>query len=792
MKMDMREFDIEEPETLYKGKPFTDQISHVSKLYEEVLPSDDDIDELMELNAEMNELSEETKSRLDKFDLEKEEAIDYDGPNDWNKTNGEDYDEDAVPWIDPYKVAPPNTLHGFKEKNKSENMFGFKDVLDVYEKTLDLALELPDSGHLQLTVEEMTFLENTVEKTAKKFKVNSPSYAVMDDIFGWLQDKYDDNEDAVWDTEEMTDEEEAKLPENYKAIYTKEFRADFEEAIKTYIRDFIPKYNEAMADKEKPIGDETKLGLELPDSAEFVSDFFYDPLKSKPDEDTSYGEWLKTFNNGNLIEWLKDRFKWRKDGGQTNSSEYPKTGNIVGYENLGEGFEDVGVLAAISENWDTASNTLSDEQSLLNYFAAIKKVNESPEMAMIRENWDTGSNTPGEEEAYLKYIGFEKERNTNRAGSQNNGGSNNPVPPKMMTISDLEMEAIYAEFEGDNEKYRDDELAANQKLLDDKLIAEEQFLENKLKINQDFETRKKEVAEYIETVDAISTSDTSKSSDSTDTTSSDPEPEVTATKKPAKVFDAMHELITDRSHALRTATTNLTKSIGETLGGLFEGNEDKLKEGSKKMLKTLADLIKKVASAAITNIIIGQLGITGATTGIGAIFGAPAILALVQGVVSAIIDPIVNGLTMHTGGRADVPTGVVIGDNPYSPEWVLRDFDIQAIIDTALQKAFRTPVSGMDKSTELQNELIQTLKTQEKYAQADNFFNTGEALSLNNPNSQSKFQNAMNIDNSQIIKNLEQLNEQFSNFEGRIHVVESEIAQATNNFNNRINRRSYI
>ncbi len=45
---------------------------------------------------------------------------------------------------------------------------------------------------------------------------------------------------------------------------------------------------------------------------------------------------------------------------------------------------------------------------------------------------------------------------------------------------------------------------------------------------------------------------------------------------------------------------------------------------------------------------------------------------------------------------------------------------------------------------------------------------------------------------TQIIKNLEQLNQQFSNFEGRIHVVESEVAQATNNFNNRINRRSYI
>ena len=56
----------------------------------------------------------------------------------------------------------------------------------------------------------------------------------------------------------------------------------------------------------------------------------------------------------------------------------------------------------------------------------------------------------------------------------------------------------------------------------------------------------------------------------------------------------------------------------------------------------------------------------------------------------------------------------------------------------------------------------------------------------------SNSQNSINIDTTQIIKNLEQLNEQFSNFEGRIHVVESEVAQATNNFNNRINRRSFI
>lgn len=372
-------------------------------------------------------------------------------------------------------------------------------------------------------------------------------------------------------------------------------------------------------------------------------------------------------------------------------------------------------------------------------------------------------------------------------------GNINNTPPKMM-MSDIELDAIYAEFEGDNENYRDEELSANQKMLDDKLIAEEQFLENRLRILQDFETRKKEVLKYIDNVDSLSTSDTTNAADSTDTSDSDSETEVVkkTTEKPAKVFDAMHELIADRSHSLKTATTNLTKSIAETLGGLFDGNEDKLKEGSKKLLKTLAELIKKVASAAITNIVIGQLGISGATTGLGAIFGAPAILALVQGVVSAIIDPIVNSLVMKTGGRADVPTGVIIGDNPYSPEWVLRDFDIQAIIDTALQKAFKATSSEMDKSNDIQSELIEIIKTQERYSQANNFFNTGETVMLQVPEKQGSIANAIYIDNTQIIKNLEQLNEQFSNFEGRIHVVESEVAQATNNFNNRINRRSFI
>jgi hypothetical protein len=127
---------------------------------------------------------------------------------------------------------------------------------------------------------------------------------------------------------------------------------------------------------------------------------------------------------------------------------------------------------------------------------------------------------------------------------------------------------------------------------------------------------------------------------------------------------------------------------------------------------------------------------------------------------------------MKTDRRADVPTGVVIGDNPYSPEWVLRDFDIQAIIDIGLQKAFKTTIAETDEVNGIQSELIEIIKTQERYSQANYFFNNGETLLVQNPNQHCNFQNSINIDNSQIIKNLEQLNEQFSNFEDWIHVVE--------------------
>jgi TP901 family phage tail tape measure protein len=151
----------------------------------------------------------------------------------------------------------------------------------------------------------------------------------------------------------------------------------------------------------------------------------------------------------------------------------------------------------------------------------------------------------------------------------------------------------------------------------------------------------------------------------------------------------LQEDIKDKGDLIKAYSGELQASVTDIFSNLL-GDSESMKEPWRKALGTLAGVLKQIASAAITNMVLGQLGLAGATTGLGALIAVPAIKGLVNSAVSALIDPIIGSLSSFaTGGRVDSPTLAIIGDASKArpgadTEWILRDDQIKWIIQKSI------------------------------------------------------------------------------------------------------------
>lgn len=132
----------------------------------------------------------------------------------------------------------------------------------------------------------------------------------------------------------------------------------------------------------------------------------------------------------------------------------------------------------------------------------------------------------------------------------------------------------------------------------------------------------------------------------------------------------------------------LGKGLADSLAAGFAGDTEKMKEGLRASLQVSAGALKAKAEAAITSLIFGQLGNI-STLGIGALFLAPVIKAVISAGVNKLLNPVLTSLTsFSSGGRVDSPTLAWVGDASNArpgadTEWILRDDQLQFILNQA-------------------------------------------------------------------------------------------------------------
>lgn len=162
--------------------------------------------------------------------------------------------------------------------------------------------------------------------------------------------------------------------------------------------------------------------------------------------------------------------------------------------------------------------------------------------------------------------------------------------------------------------------------------------------------------------------------------------DVTGAKKIQDSINDISNSIAEKGDIINALAASLQGDITDTLTNLFNGDPEQAKEGFKEIFAVIAGALKAQASAAATSVILGQLGLSGATTGFLGLLAVPAITALVNAGISKLLDPILNGLlSFSTGGRVDSPTLAMIGDASKSragadTEWVFRDDQINVLL----------------------------------------------------------------------------------------------------------------
>jgi hypothetical protein len=121
---------------------------------------------------------------------------------------------------------------------------------------------------------------------------------------------------------------------------------------------------------------------------------------------------------------------------------------------------------------------------------------------------------------------------------------------------------------------------------------------------------------------------------------------------------------------------------------MFAGGFDSMKDSAKKTMQLVGGILIKKATATLMETVLGSIGLTAGATGILGWLAYPALNAIGTALMNAILTPLLSSLTSFAGGgQINSPTGIIVGDNPNSPEWIFRNFDILALLDLAITKA---------------------------------------------------------------------------------------------------------
>jgi tape measure domain-containing protein len=130
----------------------------------------------------------------------------------------------------------------------------------------------------------------------------------------------------------------------------------------------------------------------------------------------------------------------------------------------------------------------------------------------------------------------------------------------------------------------------------------------------------------------------------------------------------------------------LQGSLTELVSNLFAGDPEAIKNPFRAAFGVLAGALQRLASAKITEALLGMIN---GITGLPGVLLAFASRPLIEGLVNAVLTPVLSGLlSFPTGGRIDAPTLALLGDasrlGGRNTEWIFRDEQLQDMLQSVV------------------------------------------------------------------------------------------------------------
>ena len=198
-------------------------------------------------------------------------------------------------------------------------------------------------------------------------------------------------------------------------------------------------------------------------------------------------------------------------------------------------------------------------------------------------------------------------------------------------------------------------------------------------------------------------------------------------------IDELTSEIEKKSSVLSGIGEELQGNLTEVFSNLFQGDAEAIKNPFRQGLQILVGALKRIASAKVTEVLLGSISGLAGIPGLLAAIGAKPII---EGVMNSILAPVFNSLlSFSSGGRIDQPTLAIVGDAAQlggrNREWIFTDQQLRSIMMEAAV--------------------------------------AGQAV---------------------VVRELRSMREDINEFNGRIHIVERDVGEASNRYAARKRRRS--
>jgi len=139
--------------------------------------------------------------------------------------------------------------------------------------------------------------------------------------------------------------------------------------------------------------------------------------------------------------------------------------------------------------------------------------------------------------------------------------------------------------------------------------------------------------------------------------------------------------IKERGKFITAVAAELQDALTELFTNLVAGDEEDIKRPFKKAFGVLVGALQRLASAKITEVLLGSIS---GVLGLPGLVGSLAAKGVIEGIVNSLLNPIFSSLTSFAEGSGPLtsPQLAIVGDAPV-PERVLRDDQLQLLMTAA-------------------------------------------------------------------------------------------------------------